>query len=51
MFRRLYVGMKLGWDFYGFKLGEGATCLSREGEFGRGDLRGVLMYAFVMVAL
>ena len=27
------------------------TCFSREGEFGRGDLWGVLMYEFVMVAL
>ena len=27
------------------------TCFSREGEFGRGDLRDVLMYEFVIVAL
>ena len=33
------------------ELGEGATCFSCEGEFGRGDLGGVLMYEFVMVAL
>ena len=37
--------------FIGWKLGEGGTCFSGEGEFGRGDLRGVLMYEFVMVAL
>ena len=37
--------------FIGSKLGEGATCFSGEGEFGRGDPRGVLMYEFVMVAL
>ena len=33
----------------GSKLGEGATCFSGKGEFGRGDLRDVLMYEFVMV--
>ena len=33
------------------ELGEGASCLSGEGEFGRGDLGGVLMYELVMVAL
>ena len=32
-------------------LGEGATCFSAEGEFGRADLGSVLMYEFVMVAL
>ena len=31
VFRRLCVGMILGWDFYW--LGEGATCFSGEGEF------------------
>ena len=46
-------GWCVGMDgtFNGSKLGEGATCFSREGQFGRGDLRGVLMYEFVMVAL
>ena len=29
---------------FGSELGEGATCFSGEGEFGRGDLGGVLMY-------
>ena len=38
-------------NFIGSELGEGATCFSGEGEFGRGDLGGVLMYEFVMVAL
>ena len=37
--------------FIGSKLGASATCFSGHGEFGRGDLRGVLMYEFVMVAL
>ena len=37
--------------FIGSKLGEGATRFSGEGEFGRGDLRGVLIFEFVMVAL
>ena len=37
--------------FIGSELGEGATCFSGEGEFGRGNLGGVLMYEFVMVAL
>ena len=50
-FRRLCVGMKLGWHFIGSKLGEGATCFSREREIRRGDLRGNLLYEFVMVAL
>ena len=50
MFRRLCVCI-LGWDFNGSELGEGATCFSGEEEFGRGDLGGVLMYEFVMVAL
>ena len=44
VFRRLCVGMILGWTFIGSELGEGATCFSGEGEFGRGDLGGVLMY-------
>ena len=44
VFRRLCVSMILGWDFYWSELGEGATCFSGEGEFGRGDLGGVLMY-------
>ena len=44
-------GMILGCDFDWFEVGRGATCFSGEGEFGRGDLRGVLMYEFVMVAL
>ena len=51
VFRQLYVGMILGWNFYWFGVGEGATCFSREEEFGRGDLGGVLMCEFVMVAL
>ena len=51
VFRRLCVGMILGWDFIGSELGEGATCFSGEGEFGRGYLGSVLMYEFVMVAL
>ena len=50
-FRRICVGMKLGWTFIGSKLDEGATCFSREGEFRRGDLGGELLYEFVMVAL
>ena len=29
----------------------GATCFSRERGFRRGDLRGELLYEFVMVAL
>ena len=33
------------------KLGKGVTCFSGEGEFGSGDLRGLLMYEFVIVAL
>ena len=37
--------------FIGSKLGEGATCFSREREFRRGELRGEWMYEFVMVAL
>ena len=37
--------------FIGSELGEGATCFSGEGEFGRGDFGGVLMYEFVMVTL
>ena len=49
VFRRLCVGIILGWDFYWFGVGRG--CFSGEGEFGRGDLGGVLMYEFVMVAL
>ena len=49
VFRRLCVSIILGWDFYWF--GICATCFSGEGEFGRGDPGGVLMYAFVMVAL
>ena len=51
VFRRLCVGKILGWDFYWFGVGKGVTCFSREGEFGSGDLGGVLMYEFVMVAL
>ena len=35
---------------FGSDLGEGATCFSGEGEFGRGDLGGLFMYEFVMVA-
>ena len=49
VFRRLCVGMILGCDFYWFGVGEGATCFSGEGEFGRGDFGCVLMYEFVMV--
>ena len=37
--------------YIGSKMGEGATCFSGEGEFGRGDLRGVLMHKFVMLAM
>ena len=48
--RRLCVGMILGWDFYWFEVGQGCDVFSGEGELGRGDLRGVLMYEFVMVA-
>ena len=33
VFRRLCVGMILGWDFYWFGVGLGATCFSGEGEF------------------
>ena len=33
------------------ELDEGATCFSGEGEFGMGDLGGVLMYEFIMVVL
>ena len=52
MFRRLCVDMILGWDFYWFEVGRGCDVFfSGEGEFGRGDFRGVLMYEFVMVAL
>ena len=51
VFRRLCVGIKFGWDFIGSKLGDGAICFSKEGKFGSGDLWGVLMYEFVMVAL
>ena len=36
--------------FIGSKLGEGATCFSREGEFRRGDLRDVLMYEFAVIS-
>ena len=39
VFRRLWLGKILGSE-----LGEGATCFSGEGEFGREDLGGVLMY-------
>ena len=45
MFRRLCVGMILRWDFYWFEVGRGCDV------FLWGDLRGVLMYEFVMVAL
>ena len=45
-FRRLCVGIVIG-----SKLGEGATCFSREREFRRGYLRGELLYEFLMVAL
>ena len=45
VFRRLCVGMILGWDFYWFGVGRGCDVFfSGEGEFGRGDLGGVLMY-------
>ena len=50
VFRRLCVGMILGWDFYWFGVGRGCDVFGK-GEFGRGDLGGVLMYEFVMVAL
>ena len=49
--RRLCVGMILGWDFYWFGVGRGCDVFLWEGEFGRGDRGGVLMYKFVMVAL
>ena len=38
VFRRLCVGMILGWDFYWFGVGRGCDM------FLWGDLRGVLMY-------
>ena len=51
VFRRLCVGMILGWDFYWFGVGRGCDVFlwggSSEGEI----LGGVLMYSFVMVAL
>ena len=34
------MGMKLGWDFIGSKLGEGATCFSRERESSYGEILG-----------
>ena len=45
VFRRLCVVMILGWDFYWFGVGRGYDV------FLWGDLGGVLMYEFVMVAL
>ena len=52
VFRRLCVGMILGCYFYWFEVGRGCDVfLWGGGEIGRGDLRGVLMYEFVMVAL
>ena len=52
VFRRLCVGIILGWGFYWFGVGRGCDAfLWGGGEFGRGDLWGVLMYEFVMVAL
>ena len=33
VFRRLCVGMILGWEFISSELGEGAACFSGEGEF------------------
>ena len=52
VFRRLCVGMILGWDFYWFGVGRGCDVIPwGVGEFGKGDFGGVLMYDFVMVAL
>ena len=45
-FRRLCVGIVIGSE-----LCEGATCFCREREFRWGNLRGKLLYEFVMVAL
>ena len=51
VFRRLCVCIILGWDFYWFDAGRGCDVFLWGGEFGNGDLRGVLMYEFVMFAL
>ena len=45
VFRRLCIGMIFGWDCYWFGAGRGCDV------FLWGDLGGVLMYEFVMVAL
>ena len=42
--RRLCAGMTLGWDFYWFGVGRGCDVSPGEGELGRGDPGGVLMY-------
>ena len=49
VFRRLCVGMILGWDFYWFGVGRGCNVFLW-GDLGRGG-GVVLMYEFFMVAL
>ena len=51
VFRRLCVGMILGWDFYWFGVGRGCDVFLWGGRVWKGRSWGVLMYEFVMVAL